>query len=130
MEELEGIMMERIKDGGGEGIKMSERIGIEEFQKLDIRIGKVLKAEKVKGSKKLMKLEIDIGNEIRQVVAGIAEEYEAEHLVGQHVVVLANIRPAKLMGIESDGMILAADVGGKPVLLKPERDVEPGVRVR
>lgn len=130
MEELEGIMMERIKDGAGEGIKMSERIGIEDFQKLDIRIGKVLKAEKVKGSKKLMKLEIDIGNEIRQVVAGIAEEYEAEHLVGQHVVVLANIRPAKLMGIASDGMILAADVGGKPVLLKPERDVEPGVRVR
>ncbi len=130
MEELEGIMMKRIRDNTEGEMKMDERIGIEEFQKLDIRIGRVVKAEKVKGSKKLMRLEVDIGSEIRQVVAGIAGEYEPGQLEGEPVVVLANIKPAKLMGMESDGMILAADVNGKPVLLKPEKDVRPGARVR
>ncbi len=130
MEELERIMMERIRDSGEEGEKMDERIGIEEFQRLDIRIGKVLKAEKVKGSKKLMRLEVDIGNEVRQIVAGIAEEYSPEELEGEPVAVLVNIKPARLMGVESNGMILAADINGKPVLLKPEKDVEPGARVR
>ena len=130
VEELEGIMMKRIRDNGGEEMKMDERIGIEEFQRLDIRIGKVLSAEKIKGSKKLMRLEVDIGSEIRQIVAGIGEEYDADELEGKAVVVLANIKPAKLMGVESDGMILAADVDGKPVLLKPEKDVMPGAKVR
>ncbi len=132
MEELERIMMERIKSGADEmeGEMMGERISIEEFQRLDIRIGKVLKAEKIKGSKKLMKLEVDIGDEVRQIVAGIAEEYRPEELEGELVAVLVNIKPAKLMGVESNGMILAADVDGKPVLLKPEKDVRPGAKVR
>ncbi len=130
MEELEGIMMKRIRNESEEETKMEERISIDEFQKLDIRIGKILKAEKIKGSKKLMKLEVDIGDEVRQIVAGIAEEYRAEELEGELVAVLVNIKPAKLMGVESNGMILAADVDGKPILLKPEKDVKPGAKVR
>jgi len=93
-------------------------------------VGKILKAERIKGSKKLMRLEVDIGDEVRQIVAGIADGYREEELVGKSVVVLANIKPAKIMGVGSDGMILAADVDGKAVLLTPEKDVKPGVRIR
>ena len=89
-----------------------------------------MKAEKIKGSKKLIRLEVDIGDEVRQIVAGIADSYREEELVGKSVVVLTNIKPAKLMGVESNGMILAADVEGKAVLLTPEKEVEAGVKIR
>jgi len=129
VEKLEKVMMERISmaekvEKGG------ERIDIKEFAKLDLRVGRILKAEKIKGSKKLMRLEVDIGDEVRQIVAGIADVYTEEELVGKSVVVLANIKPAKLMGVESNGMILAADVEGKAVLLTPEKEVEAGVKIR
>lgn len=129
VEKLEKVMIERIymaeKVEKGE-----ERIDIKDFAKLDLRVGKILKAERIKGSKKLMRLEVDIGDEVRQIVAGIADGYREEELVGKSVVVLANIKPAKIMGVGSDGMILAADVDGKAVLLTPEKDVKPGVRIR
>jgi methionyl-tRNA synthetase len=109
---------------------MEEIIDINEFAKLDLRIGKIENAERVKGSKKLIKLEVDVGDETRQLVAGIAEEYTPESLIGKLVPMLANLKPVKLMGVESQGMILAVDVNGKPILLHPDREVPAGSRVR
>jgi methionyl-tRNA synthetase len=107
-----------------------EIININEFAKLDIRIGKIEKAERVEGSKKLIKLEVDVGDEMRQLVAGIAEEYDPESLIGELVPVLVNLKPTKLMGVESRGMILAVDVNGKPILLHPDKEVPAGSRIR
>jgi methionyl-tRNA synthetase len=82
-------------------------------------------------SKKLMKMEVDLGVEKRTIVAGIAEAYEAEALVGRHVAIVANLKPAKLMGIESNGMVLAASPdGGKPILVAFDQAPAPGTRVR
>ena len=109
---------------------MDEIIDINEFAKLDLRIGKIENAERVEGSKKLIKLEVDVGDETRQLVAGIAEEYNPESLIGKLVPILANLKPVKLMGVESQGMILAVDVNGKPILLHPDVEVPAGSRVR
>ena len=109
---------------------MEEIIDINEFAKLDLRIGKIENAERVEGSKKLIKLEVDVGYETRQLVAGIAEEYTPEILIGKLVPILANLKPVKLMGVESQGMILAVDVNGKPILLHPDREVPAGSRIR
>ena len=107
------------------------RISIDEFLKIDLRVAKVLAAERVPGSKKLVKLSVDLGTEQRTLVAGIAEAYEAEALVGRHVAMVANLKPAKLMGIESNGMVLAASPdGGKPILVAFETPPAPGTRVR
>jgi methionine--tRNA ligase beta chain len=103
-----------------------EIIDLNEFVKLDLRVGKIARAERVEGSKKLIKLEVDVGNELRQLVAGIAEEYNPEQLVGKLVPVLANLKPAKLMGVKSQGMILAVEVNGKPILLHPDKEVPAG----
>jgi len=131
VEEMERIMVERIRRAEmAEKEEKKEIIDIEEFKRLDIKIGKILKAEKIKGSDKLLRLEVDVGNEIRQLVAGIAEVYRPEDVVGKLVPVLVNLKPAKIRGVESQGMILAADVDGKPVLLHPEKDVPPGSKVR
>jgi methionyl-tRNA synthetase len=102
------------------------RIGIEEFSKVQMRAGQVLEAEKVEGSRKLMKLKVDIGTEVRQVVAGIAESYDAAGLVNRKVVLVVNMKPVKLMGVESNGMILAASIGGRPVLATFAEDVPNG----
>ena len=109
---------------------MEEIIDINEFAKLDLRIGKIENAERVEGSKKLIKLEVDVGDETRQLVAGIAEEYTPESLIGKLVPMLANLKPVKLMGVESQGMILAVDVNGKPILLHPDREVPAGSGIR
>jgi methionyl-tRNA synthetase len=110
---------------------MESRITIDDFMKIDLRIAKVLTAEKVAGSKKLMKMTIDVGTEQRTIVAGIAEGYEAEALVGRHVAIVANLKPAKLMGIESNGMVLAASAeNGKPLLVSFEAPPPPGTRVK
>ncbi len=107
-----------------------EIIDINEFARLDLRIGRIANAERIEGSKKLIRLEVDIGNEQRQVVAGIAEEYNPESLIGELVPVLVNLKPAKLMGVESQGMILAVDVNGKPILLHPDKEVPAGSGIR
>jgi methionyl-tRNA synthetase len=107
------------------------RITIDDFLKVDLRVAKVLAAEKVPNSRKLMKLSIDVGTEQRTLVAGIAEAYEPEQLVGKIVGIVFNLKPAKLMGIESNGMILAASPeGGKPVLVAFDGDIPPGSRIR
>jgi methionyl-tRNA synthetase len=109
----------------------AETITIDEFMKVDLRVAKVLTAEKVPNSRKLMKLSIDLGTEQRTLVAGIAEAYEAEQLVGRTIVMVFNLKPAKLMGIESNGMVLAASPeGGKPTLVAFDSEVPPGTRVR
>jgi methionyl-tRNA synthetase len=107
-------------------------IGIDEFQRIRLVTARVLSAERVPKSNKLLKLLVDLGNEQRQVVAGIAKRYEPEALVGRNVVVVANLKPAKLMGVESNGMVLAATVGeaGEPVLLDVPPEVPPGSRVK
>jgi methionyl-tRNA synthetase len=110
---------------------METRISIDDVMKVDLRVAKVLTAERVPNSKKLVKMTIDLGSEQRTIVAGIAEAYEADALVGRHVVIVANLKPAKLMGIESNGMVLAASPeGGKPMLISFETAPAPGTRVR
>ncbi len=107
------------------------RITIDDFMKVDMRVAKVLAAEKVPNSRKLMKLQIDVGSEQRTLVAGIAEAYEPDQLVGRTVGVVFNLKPAKLMGIESNGMVLAASPdGGKPTLVTFDGDVPVGSRIR
>ena len=108
-----------------------DRISIDDFMKIDLRVAKVLTAEKVPNSRKLIKLSIDAGSEQRTLVAGIAESYEPEALVGRTVVIVFNLKPAKLMGIESNGMVLAASPeGGKPILVGFDQDVALGTKVR
>ena len=110
---------------------LESRITIDDFMKIDLRVAKVLEAEKVPNSKKLVKLTIDLGSEQRTLVAGIAESYEAEALVGRTVAIVANLKPAKLMGIESNGMILAASSdGGKATLVAFEEAPAPGTRIK
>ncbi len=109
----------------------TDRISIDDFMKVELRTAKVLAAEKVEKSKKLLKLQVDVGSEHRTLVAGIAEAYEPESLVGRTVVIVFNLKPAKLMGIESNGMVLAASPdGGKPELVSFTNPPAPGTRVR
>ena len=108
------------------------RIGIEEFQRVQLKTAKILAAERVPKSNKLVRLQVDLGGEERQIVAGIAGKYAPESLVGRNVVVVANLKPAKLMGVESNGMVLAATVGeeGEPSLLEVAAEVPPGSKVK
>jgi len=107
-----------------------DRIDIAEFAKVELRAAKINAAEKVSGSKKLVKLQVDLGTETRQVVAGIADAYEPEALVGKTVVLVANLKPAKLMGVESNGMVLAGSIDGKAVLCTFDAEVAPGTKVK
>jgi len=105
-------------------------LSIDEFFKTNLVVGTIREAEQVPKSKKLIRLMVDLGEEkLRQLVAGIAERYQAEDLVGRQIVVVANLKPAKLMGVESQGMLLAANVGGDPFLLSPDSEVPPGTAV-
>jgi methionyl-tRNA synthetase len=109
-----------------------EKISIEDFAKVDMRVGEIVSAEPVAGAKKLTKLRVDIGTEVRQVVAGIAEYYTPERLVGMKVVLVTNLQPRKLRGVESNGMIVAATVGAeeRPVLVTFKEDVPNGARLK
>jgi len=107
-----------------------ELIGIEDFGKVDLRVGKIVSAERVEKSEKLVKLKVDIGTETRQVVAGIGKSYSPEELMGKSVVIVANLKPAKLMGIESQGMLLAASSGDGLAVATFDRETKPGSRVK
>ena len=107
-----------------------QQITFDEFKRMDLRVGQVLKAEKVEGTQKLVKLEVDIGMEKRQMVAGVAEVYPPETLVGKRIIVVANLKPARIRGIESQGMLLAADSEGKPIVPFFKEDVPAGTKVR
>jgi len=106
------------------------RIALDTFQKVELRVATVLGAEKIAGSKKLLKLNVDLGSEQRTLVAGIAQVYEPAALVGRQVVVVANLEPATLMGVRSDGMVLAADAAGRPILAGFAEAVPNGAPVR
>ena len=107
------------------------RISIDDFMKVELRVAKVLEAEAVPKSKKLLKLKVDTGADQRTIVAGIAEAYQPEQLVGRTIVIVANLQPAKLMGVESQGMVLAASLdGGPPTLVGFDAPMPPGARVR
>jgi methionyl-tRNA synthetase len=110
----------------------SPKISIEDFAKVEMRTGEIKTAEPIPGAKKLLKLTVDIGTEVRQVCAGIAEFYEPEKLVGMKVVVVTNLQPRKLRGVESNGMIVAASIGetGRPVLATFQEDVPNGARLK
>lgn len=110
-----------------------EKISIEDFAKVEMRVGQIKTAERIVGADKLLKLTVDIGTEIRQICAGIAQYYEPEKLIGRKVAVVVNLAPRKLRGVESNGMIIAAAVGpeGRPVLAGfPDEDVEVGARLK
>ena len=107
------------------------KITIDDFVKVELRVGVVKVAEKVKNADKLLRLEVDIGTEVRQIVAGIAEAYAPETLVGRKVVIVANLAPRKLRGLESNGMIVAASPeGGQPVLAGFLEEVPLGARLK
>lgn len=108
----------------------AERISIDDFAKVEMRVGRIVSAERVPKSTKLLKLMVDIGAETRQVVAGIGEAYDPEALPGRLVTVVTNLKPAKLMGVESNGMIVAASDRGRPVLTTFTEDVPVGARLR
>jgi len=126
--ELEQTLNRRVLEAKmKEEAENTEKISIDEFAKVELRVGKILEAEKIKGSKKLLKIQVDLGYEQRQVVSGISKFYETEELIGLSVVVVTNLKPAKLCGVESNGMILAA--GDDAALLTPLRGVEPGTQI-
>ncbi|HEV2352494.1 MAG TPA: methionine--tRNA ligase [Terriglobia bacterium] len=111
---------------------VDSKISIEDFAKVEMRVGEVLSAEPIPGATKLLKLQVDIGTEVRQVCAGIAEYYQPEQLVGMKVILVTNLQPRKLRGVESNGMILAASVGeqGKPILATFKEDVPKGAKLK
>jgi methionyl-tRNA synthetase len=139
MEELEKITAKADKEkdvsksdkGNDTGNdKKDGYITIEDFAKIDLRVAKVLEAEKVEGADKLLKLKLELGDEIRQVVSGIAKNYAPESIVGKYVVLVANLKPVKLRGIESQGMILAASDDKDLVLATIDREINSGTKVR
>ncbi len=110
-------------------LTQEQYITIEDFARMDFRVARVIKAEKVEGADKLLKLELDTGGETRTVVSGIAKHYSAQDMIGKNVILIANLKPAKLRGIESRGMILAASQGENLVLAALDGEIEPGARV-
>ena len=107
------------------------KITIDDFSKVELRVAQVKVAERVKGADKLLRLEVDLGTETRQILAGIAETYAPETLIGRKIVIVANLAPRKLRGLESNGMLLAASLeGGKPVLAGFLEDVPLGARLK
>ncbi len=136
LEDEEYAILEKTFNGRVEAAKKKQAlkeerkpmVSMDEFAKMDLRIGKILSAEPIKGSKKLLKIQVDIGSEIRQVVSGIAPFYAPDALTGSLVVMIANLEPATIFGVESRGMILAA--GDDAALLMPNREIEPGTEIR
>ena len=111
---------------------MKESISYELFTQLDIRVAKVTKAEVLEESDKLIRLEVDLGEELgqKQILAGLKNSHTSEDLIGRHIIVLANLEPRKMMGMESQGMLLAADSESGPILLVPEGDAEAGASIK
>jgi methionyl-tRNA synthetase len=125
--ELDTVLQKRVLEANKKMEKMP-MISIEDFSKVEMKTGKVLAAEAIPKSSKLLKLQVYVGGETRQIVSGIAQFYKPDELVGKDVVVLTNLAPAKIFGVESNGMILAA--GDAASLLIPLKAVEPGTNIR
>jgi methionyl-tRNA synthetase len=105
-------------------------IDIKQFAEIELRTAKILSAERVPETDKLMQMRVDAGGEERNMVAGIAAVYEPEQLVGKTIIIVANLEPATIRGVRSEGMLLAADVDGRPIVATFPEDVPPGKRVR
>lgn len=106
-------------------------ITYEDFKKIELKVAKVLEAERVEGSEKLLKLKVDLGEaEPRQVIAGIGKNYDPANLPDKEIIIVANLEPRKLMGLESNGMLLAADSPDGPVILMPEKEIAPGSTIK
>ncbi|MDH5200295.1 MAG: methionine--tRNA ligase subunit beta [Candidatus Bathyarchaeota archaeon] len=108
---------------------MSEEVTMKEFKRLDIRIGTVAEVERVPGSEKLYKMQVDMGGEVRQIVTGLVDWYTEEELRGKVIAVLMNLKPAKIFGQWSYGMLLAAEMGEDLTLLTVDREIDNGARV-
>lgn len=107
-----------------------ENISFEDFKKLDLRVGKVISADPVEGSEKLIKLEFDLGDlGRRQILAGIAQYYKTKDLVDRYFVIVANLEPRKMMGLESQGMVLCADTDDGPICLSPIKNAPVGSKI-
>ena len=105
-------------------------ISYDDFKKLDLRVAKILKIEKILGKTKIVKGEIDLGDETRNVIIGGAEFYEPDDLVGKTVIVVANLEPKKMAGVESNAMLLAADINDKPFWLTADSEVPSGTMIK
>lgn len=106
-----------------------EYITYEEFAKIDLRVGKIIKAERIKGLTKVLKAVVDLGTEKRELIVGGAEHYEPEYFTDRKVIVVANLAPKKVAGMMSNGMLLAADVNGKPIWLTVADDAPAGSKI-
>ncbi len=109
---------------------MENKITFEDFKKVELRVGKVIEASEVENSDKLLKLKVDIGGEERQILAGIKKFYKSEDLMDKEIIIVANLEPRSLMGLESQGMLLAADNNGEPILIMPDKEAPSGAEVR
>lgn len=107
-----------------------EKISIEDFTKVELRVAKIVDASEIEGADRLLKLQVDLGSETRQLVAGIKKSYAPDELVGRHIVVVANLKPARLRGEESQGMLLAAQTEDGPVLVSLDKTVPLGSVVK
>lgn len=105
-------------------------ISLDDFKKIELKVGTVLEVERVEGSEKLLKLKVDLGSEQRQILSGIAKFYPPESLVNKQIIVIANLQPRTMMGLESQGMVLAADTPDGPVILIPEKEVLAGAGIK
>ena len=105
-------------------------IDIQDFAKVDLRVAQVIEAQKVEGADRLLRLQVDLGTERRQIVAGIALHYQPEELIGKKIVIVANLKPAKIRGVESHGMLLAASGAETVSILTPLKDVPVGSKVK
>jgi methionyl-tRNA synthetase len=127
---LKDFIGEEVPQSIGERKEEMEEISFDEFKKMDLRVGEVVQAERVPDTDKLLKLEVDIGEEKRTMVAGVADVYSPENLTGKKLVVIVNLKPAVIRGIESQGMLLAAEVEGKAIIPFFESDVPVGAKVK
>lgn len=110
---------------------MTETVSYDDFKKLDLKVGKIKEAEIVQGSNNLIKLKVDIGTEERQIIAGIAQCYKPEELIGKQIIIIVNLQPRMIRGLESNGMLLAAGESAKEVvLLTTDKEVNPGIAVQ
>ena len=105
-------------------------ITIDDFKKVELKVARILEASRVEGSDKLLKLKVDIGDEQRQIIAGIGKSYQPEELVSREIIIAANLEPRSLMGLESQGMLLAANDENGPIILIPEKETPPGTGIR
>ena len=105
-------------------------ISFEQFKEVELKVGEIVSAERIEGSNKLLRLRVSLGEEERQIIAGIGRKYEPESLIGRQIVIAANLEPKQMMGEESQGMLLAADSPEGPIFLTPEHQVPPGTNIR